>query len=282
MNAIIDAPDWRMLAQEERDRAFNNGAAVSDSPAIIADWEQRSAALRARFPEHLDLRYGPRERNRIDFLKAAHHSPTLVFLHGGYWQMRSKETFTFCATGPLAHGINVALMGYTLAPEATLDEIVAEVRHELDHLALELPGLGGDPTKLIVSGWSAGGHLASMVLDHPRVRAGLAISGLYDLEPIRHTYVNAKLSLDEAMARRNSPTLHIGGAPVPLAVVAGNAELAQLRKQSADYAAHRARIGLPIWYEEISGANHFSILEELASPAGRLTTLVRQLVVDSL
>src|SRR6202008_1191255 len=110
--------------QEARDRAFNNSLAVADSQAIVRGWEERSAELRARNPATLNLTFGPRERNRIDFLKAADDAPTLVFIHGGYWQMRSKESFTFCATGPMARGINVALMGYTLAPEAGLDEMV--------------------------------------------------------------------------------------------------------------------------------------------------------------
>jgi acetyl esterase/lipase len=233
--------------------------------------------MRARHPQYLDLRYGPRERNRIDVLKANTGGPTLVFIHGGYWQTRAKENFTFCAAGPMAHCINVALIGYTLAPDATLDQIVDEVRTAIDTLVGELPTLGGDPEQIVVSGWSAGGHLSSMVLGHPRIKAGLLISGVYDLEPIRHSYLNVKLGLDEAMSRRNSPVSQPGGVSKPLVIVAGSGELPLLRKQSADFAAHRAIHGLPVVYEEIPGANHFTMMDELASPKGRLTTLVRQL-----
>lgn len=277
MNAPLDAPDWRTLSQEDRDLGFNNTVAVTNTASIVAGWDHLSAEMRARHPQHLGLRYGPRERNLIDFLKANTGGPTLVFIHGGYWQTRAKETFTFCAAGPMAHGINVALVGYTLAPDATLDQIVGEVRAGIDHLARELPALGGNPEQIAVSGWSAGGHLSSMVLGHPCVKAGLLISGIYDLEPIRHSYLNAKLGLDEAMSRRNSPVLQQGGTNKPLAMVAGSGELPLLRKQSADFAAHRATHGLPVVYEEIPDANHFTILEELASPKGRLTTFVRQL-----
>jgi arylformamidase len=117
-----------------------------------------------------------------------------------------------------------------------------------------------------------------MALSHPSVKAGMAISGIYDLEPIRHSYLNVKLGLDEASSRRNSPMLQPGGAAKPLSLVAGSAELALLRKQTADFAAHRAKYGLPVTYEEIPGTNHFSIMDELVSPTGRITTLVRQLV----
>jgi acetyl esterase/lipase len=233
--------------------------------------------MRARYSGHLDLRYGPRERNRIDFFKVAEKAPTLLFIHGGYWQTRAKETFALFAGGPMAHGINVALTGYTLAPDATLDEIVAEIHRGLDFLAAQLPGLGGDPDRIVVSGWSAGGHLTSMALSHRCVKAGMAISGIYDLEPIRHSYLNVKLKLDEATSSRNSPVMQAGGTMKPLSLVVGDAELPLLRKQTADFAAHRAIYGLPVTYEEIPGANHFTIMNEMASPTGRITTLIRQL-----
>ncbi len=277
MSAPVDAPDWRKLTQEQLDLAFNNTLHVPETPSIVAEWDRLSAEMRARHPQSLDLRYGPRERNRIDFLKAGDDGPTLVFIHGGYWQTRAKENFTFCAAGPMAHGINVALIGYTLAPDATLGQIVDEVRTGIDYLVTELPALGGNPDRMIVSGWSAGGHLSSMSLGHPHIKAGLLISGIYDLEPIRHSYLNAKLNLDDATIQRNSPMRNPGGVNKPLVIVAGSGELPLLRKQSADYAAHRAAHGLPVMYEEVPKANHFTMMDELASPTGRLTTLVRQL-----
>lgn len=277
MNTPFGPTDWRSMSQDERDRALNNAAAVAGSGEIVAGWDRRSGELRARHGAHLDLRYGPRERNRIDFLKAEDRAPTLVFVHGGYWQMRAKENFTLFAIGPMAHGINVALIGYTLAPDATLDDMVAEIHTGLDFLAERLPALGGDAGRIAVSGWSAGGHLAAMALDHPRLIGGVAISGIYDLEPVRHSYLNAKLGLDEAMSRRNSPLLLPGGAAAPLSLIAGGAELPILRRQTADLAALRASRGLPVAYEEMPGADHFSIMDQLASPSGRITTLIRQL-----
>src|SRR5450755_2924854 len=277
MTTPNDAPDWRKLSQQELDHGLNNGEAVAGSGAIVAGWDARSAELRPRHEAHLDLRFGTRERNRIDFLKARENAPTLLFIHGGYWQMRAKEAFTLFAEGAMAHGINVALIGYTLAPEATLDEIVGEIHAGIDYLAGQLPALGGDAGGIVVSGWSAGGHLTSMALSHPQVRAGMAISGIYDLEPIRASYLNLKLGLDEAMSRRNSPMMQAGGAAKPLSLVVGSAELPLLRKQTADFAGHRANFGLPVTYEEIPGADHFSIMNELSSPMGRITTLIRQL-----
>jgi arylformamidase len=277
MTTPSDAPDWRTMSQQDRDLGLNNGVAVAGSADIVAGWERRSTGMRARYPDHLDLKYGPRERNRIDFFKAARNGPTLLFIHGGYWQNRAKEAFAIVAEGPMAHGINVALIGYTLAPDATLDEIVAEIHAGIDYLAGQLPALGGDAGGIVVSGWSAGGHLTATALSHPLVRAGMAISGIYDLEPIRHSYLNVKLGLDEAMSRRNSPAMQAGGAIKPLSLVVGASELPLLRRQTADFAGHRAKYGLPVTYEEIPGANHFTIMDEMVAPTGRITTLIRQL-----
>jgi acetyl esterase/lipase len=279
MADVFGDTDWRAMTQQQRDLGLNNGVAVADSAALVAGWDQRSALMRARHGATLDRRYGPKERNRFDFMKAAQDGPTLVFIHGGYWQTRAKESFACFATGPMAHGINVALVGYTLAPDATLDQIVEEIYASVDALAAQLPALGGDPARVVLTGWSAGGHLTVSALSHPLVKAGMPISGVYDLQPIRHSYLNAKLGLDEAAARRHSPLAQPGGAAKPLSMVVGSAELPLLRRQTADMAAHRARQGLPVTYEEIPGANHFTILDELEQPGGRITTLIRQLFV---
>jgi len=277
MTTPLDAPDWRGMNQQALDSGLNNSTAVAGSDDIVACWDRRSSEFRAAHPDHLDLRYGPHERNRIDFFKATANAPTLLFIHGGYWQMRAKEAFSLFAAGPMAHGINVALIGYTLAPEATLDGIVTEIHRGIDFLAGHLPSLGGDANRIAASGWSAGGHLTAMAMSHPRIGGGVAISGIYDLEPIRHSYLNLKLGLDEQMSGRNSPLLATGGPNKPFWVTVGAAELPLLRKQTADFAAHRAKYGLPVSYEEIPAANHFTIMGEMLSPNGRITIMTRQM-----
>src|SRR5580692_11629824 len=149
MSTPFDAPDWRGMSQQDRDNGLNNGAAVAGSGGIVDGWDRLSLEMRTRHSDHLDLRYGDRERNRIDFLKAAERAPTLLFIHGGYWQMRAKEFFTVMAEGVMAHGVNVALIGYTLAPDATLEEIVAEIHAGIDFLTK--PTLGAASGGIVVS-----------------------------------------------------------------------------------------------------------------------------------
>src|SRR6185503_9974432 len=229
------------------------------SGQIVAGWQQRSARVRDKYPDGLDLRYGPAPRNRIDFFAAKKDSPLLVFIHGGYWQMREKETFAFLVPGPLAHGISVAMVGYTLAPEKRLDGIVGEIRTAISYL-------DSRANRLIVSGWSAGGHLAAMAMQMPAVNAGLAISGLYDLEPIRHCYVNDKLRLDRLEAERNSPISQPAFSE-PITIAYGKKELPELCRQSEEYAKKVPQAKLLA----LPNHDHFTILEELASPNGALT-----------
>lgn len=262
---------YRGMDRAQLDAAYNNGAAVRERDAIVADWAARSARLRGERPQHLDLRYGDAPRERLDlFLAAEPNAPTLLFIHGGYWQMNAKELFAFLAEGPLALGINVALAGYTLAPEARLDRIVAEIRRAVLWLAEHLGDFGADGARLYVSGWSAGGHLTAMSMPLRAVRGGLAISGLYDLEPIRLNYLNEKLGLDEAEAARNSPLLHLPPTAGELIVTYGTRELPELQRQSVEYAQAWVEQGLPGRLLPIDAANHFTILETLARPDGTL------------
>jgi len=257
---------YRGMDRAALDAAYNNGAAVKNSARIVADWQERSERIRAKYPDGLDLRYGPAERNRIDFFEARKDSPVLVFIHGGYWQNRAKELFAFLVPGPLAHGISVALVGYTLAPEKRLDGIVGEIRAAIQYL-------DSRGNRMIASGWSAGGHLAAMALQMPAVNAGLLISGLYDLEPIRHSYINDKLRLDAMEADRNSP-ISMPAYSEPVAIAYGANELPELRRQSEEYAKKVKQAKLL----RLPGHDHFTILEELASPDGALTAALRALV----
>ncbi len=272
---------YRGMDRAALDAAYDNSAAVQNSPALLADFDGRSAQLRAEMPQHLNLRYGPAERNRIDYFAAADSSakpaPVLVFIHGGYWQMRAKETFSFIARGPLAHGIHVALPGYTLAPAISIAGMVAEIRAALRWVAAHCADYGGDPARVIVSGWSAGGHLTAMALDESVVKGGLAISGIFDLEPIRLNYLNAKLGLDADAVQPISPLRNLPARSVPLMLACGDDELPELQRQSADFAVARAQAGLPGRLTRMAGANHFTILEALAQPEGALTALVREL-----
>lgn len=260
------------MTQATLDAAYNNMAAVANSGSRLADWVDRSARLRARLSDELEIPYGPRTRNRFDVFRCGLASaPLVVFIHGGWWQRNSKEVFSCVAEGPLAHGLDVALIGYTLAPEATLGEIAAEVRTALDAI-VAYQSQGGRPTRLLLSGWSAGGHLTALSMDHPAVAAGLSISGVFDLEPIRFSSINDKLRLAAGDVPRLSP-IHTVPTGKPLILAYGLAELSEMQRQSIDYRAYAERLGKPVTCLPLAGHDHFSIVEELVRADGRLAEI---------
>lgn len=253
------------------DKAYNNREAVADYAAIAADRKTRSNRVRDARRFHADLRYGDSPRERLDFFPAAGRAaPMLVFIHGGYWQSNDKEASSFLVDGPLSRGFSVALIEYTLAPEAAMERIIAEARRAVEWLARNAERLGGRADAIVVSGHSAGGHLAATLLGHPAVAATLPISGLFDLEPIRLNYLNEKLRLTEEEAARHSPRLHLPSACAPAIVAVGAGELPELVRQSAEYAAALRVKKLPVEYLPLPEHDHFSVLEELATGDGRL------------
>jgi arylformamidase len=179
------------------------------------------------------------------------------------------------AEGPLAHGFDVALIGYTLAPEATLTQIVQETHDAIRFLHREPCA---DAASLTVSGWSAGGHLTAMAAALPEVDAAMPISGIYDIEPCRLNYLNDKLLLTEDEVSALSPIRHLPTTGKPMTVAFGANELPELQRQSVDYAQARHAAGLATDVLALPGHDHFSVLDELQKPNGRLTQALVRLV----
>jgi arylformamidase len=270
------------------DADYNLRAAVPEHLAYFARYERESAALRARWPGELDLAYGPTPRQAIDlFLPRTPGAPILAFIHGGYWQSRDRKDFSFVAGPLLERGAAVALLGYDLAPEVPMDAIVAEVRAGLAWLYRHAPAYGCDPARLHVAGHSAGGHLAAMALATDWPTSGLpedlikgvcALSGVFDLEPIRRCYLNEVVGLDQGEARRNSP-LHLslhGRCPVIVAV--GELETKAFHEQSRAFSARLRREGWPCQLLVQPGVDHFGIVMSMADPDAPLVhALARQI-----
>ena len=270
----------RGMDQAALDAAYNNGAAVGPVKRehYAAERARRSDAFRAEHPGWKAASYGEGARQRLDVHPCGvAGAPTLAFIHGGYWQTNDKEPMAFVGAGLLPAGFHFVNVEYTLAPAARLDAIVAEVRVAVAWTIVHAKDWGGDPARVFVAGNSAGGHLTAMAMSDPRVAGGVAISGLFDLEPIRLSYLNEKLRLDDAEAARNSPIHHLPPRSSPLIVTVGLDELPELIRQSDEVAAAWAKRGLPGRYLPLDGHDHFSIVDELARPDGRLVAALKEL-----
>nr|WP_246395842.1 alpha/beta hydrolase [Gluconacetobacter tumulisoli] len=261
------------MSRAERDAAYDNVAAVPGARSYMAGLRAASAAFRtAPRDATLDVAYGPAPRQRWNLYPAeSAGAPCLVFLHGGYWQWNDPEHFACLAAGLRARGWSVAMAGYTLAPEASLTRIVGEIDAALTWLAAHgrPHGIAGP---ILVSGWSAGGTLAALALGHPAVAAGLAVSGIFELGPLRDTGLNAALNLADAEIKRFSP-LRLPPVGKPLAIAYGSRELPALCHDSRALHGLRAAAHQPGLLLPVAGADHFSILETLRDPDGELTRI---------
>jgi arylformamidase len=277
------------MGQVETERAildaqYNLRAAVPEHLTYFARYEAESAALRARCSGRLDLSYGPTPRQAIDlFLPDTPGAPLLVFIHGGYWQSRDRKDFSFVA-GPLVErGAAVALIGYDIAPTVRMDAIVAQIRTGLAWLWRHAPDHGCDAARFYLAGHSAGGHLAAMALatewptfglPEDAIKGVCAISGVFDLEPIRLCYLNEVVGLDADEARRNSPIHQPLHGRCPVIVPVGERETRAFHEQSRGFAAKLERDGWACQLLVQPGVDHFGIVMSLSEPDAPLVQAI--------
>jgi arylformamidase len=258
------------------DDAYNNTKADPDWQATYTRLRAESTRLYDEFPGDHDLAYGTGPRQRFDYIPCGVlNAPLFIFIHGGYWQKCTKEDFALSVRGPLMRGFDAVLAEYTLAPEATMTEIVAEIGTLLDFLAASREAYGTSGRTVVLSGHSAGGHLTVMHRNHPSVTYAFPISGLFDLAPIAQTNLNEKLQLTFDEIDAYSPLRHIS-AGTPMTVAVGGAELPELLRQSREYASACAAVDARVAYLEVPGLTHFPVCDDLADPSGvQMTALMR-------
>jgi acetyl esterase/lipase len=266
---------YRGFTQADLGAAYNNIAAAADFPGTVANWREKSARVVRELGAKVDIPYGERPRQRFDYFPAkGPNAPLLFFIHGGYWQGGEKRSVGFLAGGPVARGFAVANLEYTVAPEATLSQMIDEVRCALVAVRASAGRLGFDAKRIVLAGHSAGAHLmCSAALGTKGIIGAIAISGLYDLEPIRQCYLNAKLGLTTQDVDQFSPIKHLPPTSTPMIVAVGARELPELVRQSREFADAAG-----MQYLAIEPHDHFSILDELASEQGALCRHLQRFV----
>jgi arylformamidase len=272
-----------VTAEIDYEAEYNNRARVPEHPALIAGWARDAKAWRER-EGFQTISYGPAARHTIDVFASRGEGDIVVFIHGGYWQALDGSFFSHLAAGLNAHGVGVAIPSYDLCPQVSIDDIIRQMRMA----ARELARLG---RRLVISGHSAGGHLAACLmatdwrsvdpaLPQDLVKAAYSISGLFDLGPLVTTSVNNALGLDAAAARRASPLFW----PMPfhgsLDAVVGGDESAEYHRQSRMIVDAWGRGGFETRFAEVPGANHFTAVAPLADPNSPMTQRLLELALD--
>ncbi len=282
-----------LLDPDALEAQYNNRARVPGHPQVLARWERASQAAREGSVCHLDLAYGPDATETLDVFPAAgSHSepaPVLVFIHGGYWRSLDKAQHSFVAPSFNADGAMVVVPNYALCPAVSVEHIALQLTQALVWTFRHAAHFGGDPTRIAVLGHSAGGHLATMMLscrwkevaaDLPAnlVCGALSISGVFDLEPLRMTAsLQADLRLTPAAVRRLSPAFFPRPKAGRLYATVGADESDEFLRQNRLIRDVWGPTAVPVC-EVVPGKNHFTVMESLADPRGRLHDLALRLV----
>lgn len=263
---------------------YNNRARVPEHPGIIAGWQADAAAYRGEAVCELGIRYGEGPRQTYDLFKpeAVTSKAIVLFIHGGYWQALDPSFFSHMARGLNRRGVPVAVAGYDLCPQVELGHVVWELQQAAAAIwrRFNLP--------VVAAGHSAGGHLSACLLatgwknvdsdlpDHV-VPAAYGISGLYNLKPLTETSVNNALGLSMEDAERESPLFWPAPSRLVMDAVVGGAESAEYLKQSRRLVDVWGLEGVRTRYEEIAGANHFTVIAGLADPQNAMTARIAAL-----
>jgi arylformamidase len=266
------------MTQAEIDLQYGTQRWVPDAVAEARHYVERSAHARETLRCTLDVPFGPTLDETLDVFEADRPgSPVFVFIHGGYWRANTSKEFSCVALGPQALGFTTVVVNYSLCPKVGIEEITRQCRAAVAWVARNIERHGGDPSRIVLGGHSAGGHLVAMCLQTrwaeeyglPRdpLAAAVLVSGLYDLEPLRYSYLQPLIQLDDRIVRRYSPLSGVRSCATPALITWGGAESDEYARQAATYHAAWLQAGNCGELVPQAGAHHFSAIHGFEEPS---------------
>lgn len=270
--------DFRTPA--EIDAQYDPARWTPDPAAEVRHFVQRSQEARSRLRCEPDIAFGATRDETLDIFPADRaDAPVFVFLHGGYWRANTSKEFSCVALGLQPAGITTVVVNHSLCPKVSLDEVTRQARAALAWVLRNIGRHGGDARRVALGGHSAGAHLTAMCLQTPWVEeyglardplaAAVLVSGVYDLRPLRYSYLQPQIQLDEGLVQRNSPLFHVRPCATPALVTWGGAESPEFARQSAGFHAAWLGAGNRAELAAQPGAHHLSAIhgfEDATSP----------------
>ena len=257
--------------QAQIDAQYNASLQCANVAAEMRHYVEASQRAREHLPCKLNLPYGPTLAETLDIFPAVQaHAPVFVFLHGGYWRALSSQDFSCIALGLHKLGITTVVVNYALCPRVSIDEIVRQARAAVAWVLRHIAAHRGDPGRVAVGGHSAGAHLAAMCLKtawaqdyglpEDPLKAALLVSGLYDLAPLRYSYLQPMIQLDDGVIRRNSPAFMVRPCTTPIWTTWGALETPEFARQSRTYHAVWEARGNAGVQSALPDAHHYSAI----------------------
>ena len=266
--------------QEALDLEYDMRRRCPHFAETFATMQPHNERVIANLECRLDVAFGTKPGEKLDIWPGRGASPILLFIHGGYWRAFDKEMFRFVVERFVAAGACVVLNNYDLCPNVTMDEITRQNRAALAWIYQNASSIGGDRGRIHVTGHSAGGHLTAMLmatdwaeysLPFDVMNGTVPVSGLFDLEPLRLSYLNSDLRMDEAESARNSPIHHIPKWMPPTVVTVGGGETDEFRRQSRIYVEACRAAGFGVSYLEVGHLDHVNLAGEYRNKLSPLT-----------
>jgi arylformamidase len=263
--------------QAQIDAQYNPSMGLADPNAPGAHYAAQADKARSTLRSHLDIPFGPTVHETLDIFPADKpNTPVFVFIHGGYWRAFQSKNFHGVALGLQARGITTVVINYALCPFVTIDEITRQVRAAVAWTLRNIAQYGGDPTRVALGGHSAGGHLTAMCLQtewqrdyglaQDPLKAAVLVSGLFDLEPLRYSYLQPMIQLDDGIVKRNSPAFLVRASTTPVWVTWGGAESTEFARQAQIYHDAWEAAGNAAELRAIPGADHFTVIHGFEHP----------------
>ncbi len=278
-------PVYRDYDQAQLDAQYNLRLRHPDFQDFFDRNEQESERVRRIYPCDLDIPYGESKGEKLDIFPAqSPDSPVQLFIHGGYWQLLDKRDYCFVAEPFVEAGCMVVVINYTLAPDADMHEIVRQSRAAVAWTYENARTYNGDPSRIYISGHSAGGHLVAMMMETDwasawglpadLVKGGCAVSGIFDLEPIRLSYLNQAVGMDAQVSERNSPLYHLPRGVAPLIISVGALETDEFLRHALEFSTALKNAGHPYEHLVLPDQHHFSMVQELGKEESPLTKAI--------
>ncbi|MEO7531595.1 MAG: alpha/beta hydrolase [Sediminibacterium sp.] len=268
---------YKQYTQDSLDRQYNNRLNVPDHEIHLQRWESLSREAEKRYPVKKNISYGELPDEKLDIFPSAQpNSKTLVFIHGGYWYKHAAVDFYLIAEAFRSYGFTTVLIDYPLMPAHTMEQVIISCRKAIHWLQRNQFEYNGDPAQIYISGHSAGGHLAAMMMveNEPSfpypIKGVCAISGLYNLLPVQLCYVNEVLGMDKETALTHSPVNLLPVVLCPMLLAVGANETKEYLEQSLELYTAWSKQNVQIEILEIETADHFSILEMMIDESSDL------------
>jgi arylformamidase len=275
---------YKSFRGDELEYQYNPRVSVPEYPELAKIRSAQARKVRDSAKSWLNVPYGNSPRETLDIYAADKAGgPLLVYIHGGYWRSGTKEDNANFVPAFTQRGATVVLVEYDLCPKVTVSDIVRQTRASIAWTYRNAVRYGGNPSKLFISGHSAGGHLTAMALAYDWEKEGLpknfikgavAMSGVHDLDMVMHISANEEIRMTPEIAKENSPFDNPPAVKCPLLVAVGGVEPEGWKQMSKDYFEFCKARGLNAEYLEVPGANHYTMSEHLGNPASPLVQAV--------